>query len=112
MPAPKSVARRPPPAPRAAGELKRERAGAVRILTLARPEKRNSLSEALLGALQAAINEADADDGVRAVVLAGEGPVFSAGHDLKEMTARRSDADAGRAYHAQIMRQCSDMMRS
>jgi len=112
MPAPKSAARRLPPAAREAGELKRERAGAVRILPLARPEKRNSLSEAMLGALQAAIGEADGDDGVRAVVLAAEGPVFSAGHDLKELTARRSDADAGRAYHAQIMRQCSDMMRS
>ena len=112
MPAPKSAARRLPPAAREAGELKRERAGAVRILTLARPEKRNSLSEAMLGALQAAIGEADGDDGVRAVVLAAEGPVFSAGHVLKELTARRSDADAGRAYHAQIMRQCSDMMRS
>jgi enoyl-CoA hydratase/carnithine racemase len=112
MPAPKSAARRLPPAAREAGELKHERAGAVRILTLARPEKRNSLSEAMLGALQAAIGEADGDDGVRAVVLAAEGPVFSAGHDLKELTARRSDADAGRAYHAQIMRQCSDMMRS
>ena len=112
MPAPKSAARRLPPATREAGELKGERAGAVRILTLARPEKRNSLSEAMLGALQAAIAEADGDDAVRAVVLAAEGPVFSAGHDLKELTARRSDADGGRAYHAQIMRQCSDMMQS
>ena len=112
MPAPKSAARRLPPAVREAGELKRERAGAVRILTLARPEKRNSLSEAMLGALQAAIAEADGDEAVRAVVLAAEGPVFSAGHDLKELTARRSDADGGRAYHAQIMHQCSDMMRS
>jgi enoyl-CoA hydratase/carnithine racemase len=38
--------------------------------------------------------------------------VFSAGHDLKELTARRSDADGGRAYHERIMRQCSAMMRS
>jgi enoyl-CoA hydratase/carnithine racemase len=112
MPAPKSAARRLPPAAPEAGELKRERAGPVRILTLARPEKRNSLSEAMLGALQAAIAEADGDEAVRAVVLAAEGPVFSAGHDLKELTARRSDADGGRAYHAQIMHQCSDMMRS
>jgi len=112
MPAPKSAARRLPPAARESGELKRGRAGAVRILTLARPEKRNSLSEAMLGALQAAITEADGEDAVRAVVLAAEGPVFSAGHDLKELTARRGDADGGRAYHTQIMRQCSDMMRS
>jgi enoyl-CoA hydratase/carnithine racemase len=45
-------------------------------------------------------------------VLAAEGPVFCAGHDLKELTGRRSDADGGRAYDAEIMRRCSDMMRS
>jgi enoyl-CoA hydratase/carnithine racemase len=112
MPAPKSAVRRPLAAAPEGSELKSERAGAVRILTLARPEKRNSLSEAMLSALQAAITAADGDDSVRAVVLAAEGPVFCAGHDLKELTARRSDADRGRAYHAEIMRRCSDMMRS
>ena len=113
MPASKTAARRP--APRAASadhELRCEGAGGVRILTLARPERRNSLSEAMLGALQAAIAAADSDDAVRAVVLAAEGPVFSAGHDLKELTQRRGDADAGRAYHAMIMRLCAQMMRS
>jgi len=112
MPASKSAARRPLAAAREGSELKSERAGSVRILTLARPEKRNSLSEAMLGALQAAITAADGEDNVRAVVLAAEGPVFCAGHDLKELTARRSDADGGRAYHSEIMRRCSDMMRS
>jgi enoyl-CoA hydratase/carnithine racemase len=112
MPASKSAVRRPLTAAPEGSELKSERAGAVRILTLARPEKRNSLSEAMLGALAAAIAAAEGDDSVRAVVLAAEGPVFSAGHDLKELTARRRDADGGRAYHAEIMRRCSDMMRA
>jgi enoyl-CoA hydratase/carnithine racemase len=112
MPASKSAVRRPLTAAPEGSELKSERAGAVRILTLARPEKRNSLSEAMLGALAAAIAAADGDDSVRAVVLAAAGPVFSAGHDLKELTARRRDADGGRAYHAEIMRRCSDMMRA
>ena len=40
---------------------------------------------------------------VRAVVLAANGPAFCAGHDLKELTARRADADGGRAYFARIM---------
>ena len=40
---------------------------------------------------------------MRAVVLAANGPAFCAGHDLKELTARRSDADGGRAYFQQIM---------
>jgi enoyl-CoA hydratase/carnithine racemase len=84
----------------------------VRLVTLTRAERRNSLSEAMLAALQAAIEAADSDEAVRAVVLAAEGPVFSAGHDLRELTQRRSDADGGRAYHTLIMRQCAKMMRT
>jgi len=112
MPAPKTAARPPPPAASAARELRSERVGRVRLLTLTRPERRNSLSEAMLGVLQAAIEAADGDEAVRAVVLAAEGPVFSAGHDLRELTQRRSDADGGRAYHTLIMRQCAKMMRA
>ena len=103
---------RPPPAASAARELRRERVGRVHLVTLTRPERRNSLSEAMLAALQAEIAAADSDEAVRAVVLAAEGPVFSAGHDLRELTQRRSDADGGRAYHTLIMRQCSTMMRA
>ena len=40
---------------------------------------------------------------VRAVVIAANGPAFSAGHDMKELTARRTDADRGRGYFADIM---------
>ncbi len=52
------------------------------------------------------------DKDVRAVVIAANGPAFSAGHDMKELTARRSDADRGRAYFAQIMNACSAMMQA
>ena len=52
-----------------------------------------------------------ADKSVRAVVLAANGPAFCAGHDLKELTARRSDADGGRAYFRHIMTTCSAMMQ-
>ena len=48
---------------------------------------------------------------MRAVVLAANGPAFCAGHDLKELTGRRSDADGGRAYFQQIMTTCSTMMQ-
>ena len=89
-----------------------ERQAGVLVLTLARPERRNSLSEAMLGALQAGLDEAARDAGVRAVVIAAKGTAFCAGHDLKELSARRSDADGGRAYFVEIMRRCADMMRS
>ncbi|HUD87660.1 MAG TPA: enoyl-CoA hydratase, partial [Xanthobacteraceae bacterium] len=51
------------------------------------------------------------DDTVRAVVLAANGPAYSAGHDLKELNARRSDTDRGRAYFTHIMRLCSAVMQ-
>ena len=82
------------------------------MLTLARPEARNSLSQAMLAALQGAIDEASADAGVRAVVIAARGPAFCAGHDLKELAARRADADGGRAFTELLMRECAKLMRS
>ncbi len=89
----------------------RERDGDVAILTLNRPQARNSLSEALLIALSEALSEIGADKTVRAVVLAANGTAFCAGHDMKELTARRADADGGRAYFSQIMTVCSGMMQ-
>jgi enoyl-CoA hydratase/carnithine racemase len=92
--------------------LLREMAGAIAVLTLNRPAARNSLSEALIAGLHAALNEIAEDGSVRAVVIAANGPAFSAGHDLKELTARRSDADGGRAYFAELMNACSAMMQA
>jgi enoyl-CoA hydratase/carnithine racemase len=84
----------------------------IALLTLNRPQARNSLSEGLIGELHAALDKIRDDKNVRAVVIAANGPVFSAGHDMKELTARRSDADHGRAYFAQIMNACSAMMQA
>lgn len=58
--------------------------GAVRVLTMNRPEVRNALSTELFEALYAALGEADADHAVRAVVLTGTDPAFCAGVDLKQ----------------------------
>jgi enoyl-CoA hydratase/carnithine racemase len=91
--------------------LTRERDGDIAVLTLNRPQARNSLSEALLAALTQALIDIAADKSVRAVVLAANGPGFCAGHDLKELAARRSDADGGRAYFREIMATCSAMMQ-
>jgi enoyl-CoA hydratase/carnithine racemase len=95
----------------AAPVLLRERDGDIAILVLNRPQPRNSLSEALLTALSQAFTDIAADKTVRAVVLAANGPAFCAGHDLKELTSRRSDADGGRAYFKHIMTICSAMMQ-
>jgi len=92
--------------------LLRETLGSIAVLTLNRPASRNSLSEAMIAELHAALDDIRGDTSVRAVVIAANGPAFSAGHDMKELTARRSDPDRGRAYFAQMMNACSAMMQA
>lgn len=89
-----------------------ERRGGIAILTLNRPAQRNALSEALISALTQAIRDVGSDDAIRAVVIAGSPPAFCAGHDLKEMTAHRSDPDGGRGYYEDLFTRCSAMMSS
>jgi enoyl-CoA hydratase/carnithine racemase len=91
--------------------LLREDRDGIRILTLDRPQARNALSEAMLAALADALSATAGDRRVRAVIVAANGPAFCAGHDLKEITAHRSDADRGRAYFASIMEACSGVMQ-
>jgi enoyl-CoA hydratase/carnithine racemase len=91
--------------------LLREDVSDIALLTLNRPDARNSLSEAMLEALSEALNAIAHDARVRAVVVTANGPAFSAGHDLKELNARRSDADRGRAYFKHVMTLCSTVMQ-
>jgi enoyl-CoA hydratase/carnithine racemase len=86
--------------------------GGVAVLTLNRPAARNSLSKDLISDLQAELDSIARDDGIRAVVIAANGPAFSAGHDLKELTAHRADPDQGKACFARLMTACSAMMQS
>jgi enoyl-CoA hydratase/carnithine racemase len=65
-------------------ELLIEDKGAVRVLTMNRPDKRNALNMALSEALLTGLQRADADDAVRCVVLTGAGRAFCAGADLSE----------------------------
>ena len=89
--------------------LARSMEGGVLRLTLNNPPA-NVLSIALLERLHAALDEAAAERDIRVVVIAATGKLFSAGHDLKEMTGRRSDADRGRAFFEKTMRLCADLM--
>jgi enoyl-CoA hydratase/carnithine racemase len=75
-------------------------------ITLNRPEKRNALSLALMEELIAALDEVGADPNVRAIVIEGAGPAFSAGHDLGEMVGR----DAG--FYEQLFAACTVMMET
>ncbi|MET0898969.1 MAG: enoyl-CoA hydratase [Mycobacterium sp.] len=73
--------------------------GAVRVLTLNRPEARNALSSSLIEELYHALEAADTDGSVRAVVLTGTDPAFCAGVDLKEAQ------QLGMAYFAKFQTQ-------
>lgn len=90
-------------------------AGVLR-LTLNAPRSRNALSEAMMTALSDSLSDAAANPVVRVIVVAANGPVFCAGHNLKEMTAARQDpanaADRGRAYFTRVMAQCAALMSS
>lgn len=89
--------------------IRRERRNdGVALIVLDRPQQRNALSIAMLEALRDALAEAE---NARCIVLAAEGPAFSAGHDLRELTAARAEADGGRAFFARTMALCSQVMR-
>jgi enoyl-CoA hydratase/carnithine racemase len=92
--------------------LRADSAEGITRLTLNRPAARNALSFALLGALQDALARIAGDDTVRVVVLAAEGPVFCAGHDLREITAQRAEADGGSGFFEAAMRRCAQVMQA
>jgi enoyl-CoA hydratase/carnithine racemase len=84
----------------------------IAVLTMNRPEARNSLSLSMLEALQGATEEVSADRSVQAIVLAARGPAFCAGHDLKELAQHRGDADRGQAFFSLAMQSCARAMRA
>ena len=88
------------------------RAAGVLTITLNRAEARNALSESLMRALQLTLDEAVDDTSVKVIVIAAQGPAFSSGHDLKEMSAHRADPDRGLAYYRGVFAQCSHLMLS
>ncbi|MFZ4809252.1 MAG: enoyl-CoA hydratase [Hyphomicrobiaceae bacterium] len=102
----------PAAAPADEATLRIERRDAVALLTLSRPRSRNALSLAMLDALGSAVAELSGDRAVAAVVVAADGPVFCSGHDLKELTAHRADADRGRAFFETTMRRCAGVMQA
>ena len=91
--------------------LERPLPGVV-VLTMNRPASRNSLSLAMIDRLHDSLAELAGDKTVSAIVLAANGPVFSAGHDLKELTAHRADSDRGLAFYNTALTRCSALMQA
>jgi enoyl-CoA hydratase/carnithine racemase len=83
----------------------RRMADGVAWITLNRPAARNALSVALMGELEAALEALAEDCDARVVVIAGAGPAFCAGHDLRELRANPE-----RQYYEAVFAQCSRVM--
>lgn len=92
--------------------VRREDDNGVAVMTLTTPQNRNALSLAMIEAMIAALDDIARDDKTRVVVLAGEGPALSSGHDLREMQAHRNDADRGRSYYIQLFERCGVLMQA
>ena len=88
-----------------------EHQGPILRLTLSNPPA-NALSVALMERLQADLDAARDDDRVRVIAIAAAGKLFSAGHDLKEMTSHRGDEDRGEAFFERTFAICSRLMQS
>lgn len=84
----------------------RELSDGILRLTLNDPATRNSLSEMMIQELRAALKESKA----RVIIIGAHGPAFSSGHNLKEITARRADADGGSAYFKKLFDTCAELM--
>jgi enoyl-CoA hydratase/carnithine racemase len=92
--------------------VRRDDAAGVVTLTLAQSQNRNALGLAMIDTLIVAFADIAKDSCARAVVLAGEGPALSAGHDLREIQAHRNDPDRGRAFNELIMTRCATLMQA
>jgi enoyl-CoA hydratase/carnithine racemase len=66
----------------------------------------------MIEALSDALADVAGDPAVRAILIAGEGPVFSSGHDLRELAAHRNDRDGGKEFYERLMGSCAKMMQA
>ena len=87
-------------------ELKRK----ILNLTLNNPDHQNTLSEEMIKELDKNLQDAAKDNNVKVIILSSKGPVFCAGHNLKDLSSKRSDPDKGRSYFDKIFKSCSNLM--
>ena len=81
-------------------------------LTLSNQHNHNALSEEMMSNIQVALDESINNKKIRVVIISADGPTFSAGHDLKELTQGRENPDKGREYFKKVMAKCSKLMQT
>ena len=79
-------------------------------ITLNNPSQQNTLSLDFINDLKKIIDKADKNDDVKVIILSSSGKVFSAGHNLKEITSHREDKDQGLQFFTTLINSCSDLM--
>jgi enoyl-CoA hydratase/carnithine racemase len=92
--------------------VRRDEDDGVVTLTLATPQNRNALGLAMIDTLIVGFAEIAKDEKARVIVLTGEGPALSGGHNLREMQAHRNDPDRGHDYYEHLMARCSVLMQA
>ena len=80
-------------------------------LTLNNSKNQNTLSELMMDSLKKAFSDAATDQSIRVIILAANGAIFCAGHDLKEITEARKSQDSGTDYFKQLFDSCSELMQ-
>ena len=86
-------------------------ANGVYRLTLNDAKKRNALSEEIMAKVKSSLTDAKENKSIRVIIIAGNGPAFCSGHDLKQMTAGRDNDDQGVAYYKKVFASCSELMQ-
>ena len=84
----------------------------ILFLTLNNSHNHNALSEEMMINIQSALDESVNNKQIRVIIISADGPTFSAGHDLKELTIARKNPDKGKEYFKKLMGKCSKLMQT
>ena len=79
-------------------------------ITLNNPKQQNTLSETMIKQLDDKLQQGSRDNSVKIIILSSTGPVFCAGHNLKDLNSKRSESDKGKSYYEKIFKDCSALM--
>ena len=90
--------------------IKIEIARKVLIITLNDPINQNTLSENMIKQLNKAFTDASKNNKVKVIVLKSTGQIFCAGHNLKDISSKRSEKDKGKKYFKKLIKNCSNLM--
>ena len=79
-------------------------------ITLNNPKYQNTLSETMIKQLDDKLQQGSRDNSVKVIILSSTGPVFCAGHNLKDLNSKRAESDRGKSYYEKIFKNCSTLM--